>query len=415
MEKINWICKSEMVNNNVVWSCRPKSKENFESTTDKMIGVKVSLKNVSTGGILADGTEGTIIKVANDSQPYLVARIDTPDVIWWYTQNDLKFPDPPFILFLSRQWPRQNNGPYLCGTTDGMNWFVGNTPGRVNRRESWTIKVDDTYYMTAADENYALWSSKNGKDWLPLGSPDVFRSGTKGFNGLIYYNGNIILSLYDSGKYKSKDGINWTFIPDSLNVHYLPMYLVNNKIFGFHGDGRIRILDENMKIINQVENFGPGNYWSGQDIKYDPDFKNYILIAGASEQADKKLLWWSKDGISWNQSRHDWRHDGKYSNYNNLTKSLGKWWCIGVDAPKLISSSDGGVSWKIEQVPPFFNKGQYNLMAGNNMLIYMQNEWADISVTAMYYTKDGIIWIKNENLPVEMKQSYFQNITRIEV
>jgi hypothetical protein len=46
MENINWICKSDTINNTIVWSCRPRDKEhfdsieNFESSSDKMIGVK---------------------------------------------------------------------------------------------------------------------------------------------------------------------------------------------------------------------------------------------------------------------------------------------------------------------------------------------------------------------------------------
>ena len=32
MEKINWICKSTTVNNNIVWACHPKIKEHFEAT-----------------------------------------------------------------------------------------------------------------------------------------------------------------------------------------------------------------------------------------------------------------------------------------------------------------------------------------------------------------------------------------------
>jgi len=390
MEKINWICKSDTINNTIVWSCRPKniehfdSIENFESSSDKMIGVKVSLKNVSTGGILADGSEGTIIKVANDSQPYLVARIDTPDVIWWYTQNDLKFPSTESLLVLSRlQRENENpNSPGLLMTMNGTDWFVPNIPGKKSKERAWVAKLNNTYYINCGPwEKQVLYSSTDLKNWQPIG-PDFDKFGNA-IISLVAYDNKLYLGVYDRGRYSSTDGINWTKISDDGGSQPI---VLNGKFLV--GSNTVNQLDANFKVTKASPSLGGGGYFGINSIAYDSDKDTYLV--SCSQQGDdgsKKLLFWSNDLVNWTPATGNWQL-GKYSGFSNLTKAFGKWWVRGGDATLLMCSDDAGRTW-YEVKPPANSYG--SLFKMGDALFY----WGLDNPKDMFYSMtDGKNWQK---------------------
>ena len=411
MEKINWICKSEMINNNVVWSCqdqrslqtlkalRPRGIENFESTSDKMIGVKVSLKNVSTGGILADGSEGTIIKVATDSQPYLVARIDTPDVIWWYKQEELKFPSSESLLCLSelRYAANNPNSPSLLMTMNGTDWFVPNVPGKKDKQRAFVAKLNNTYYISGWWEKQVLYSSTDCKNWQPIGPTiDKFNNAVI---SLVAYDNKLYLGVYDVGRFTSTDGINWEKV--SVDGGSQPIVL-NGKLFVC--GNTVNQMDSNFKVTKASPSLGGGGYFGINDIAYDSD-KNTYLVACQQQGDDggKKLLFWSNDLVNWTPATGNWRL-GKYSGFNNLTKAFGKWWVAGGDATLLMCSDDAGRSW-YEVKPPAQSGG--SLFLFNNILNY----WGmDDPANMFYSTTDGKNWQKVATPNVLMNGGFLSKV-----
>jgi len=394
MENINWICKSEMINNNIVWSCRPKNIENFESSSDKMIGVKVSLKNVSTGGILADGSEGTIIKVATDSQPYLVARIDTPDVIWWYKQDELKFPSSETLLCLSQlAGPDQHpNSPGCLMTMNGTDWFVPNIAGKVwgtyNNSNQVRIgaKLNNKYYACMWGPQM-LYSSTDARNWEPVVAPnDIFKN--VGGMGIITFKNKLYVAVYDRGFYSTSDGTTWTKI-DMYASHLSEMRIINDNLY-LVNRYTISQFDETTNTSKQISPmFHAGGNSSINHLRYDSDTKTYLAICSTPDQGDPqaKLFYWSNDLVNWNKSTGTWR-TGKYAGFYNLTNAFGKWWATGGDSSLLVCSEDGGKTWNEIKAPV----NSYGILFYfNNILTY----WGQDDPANMFFsTTDGKNWQK---------------------
>jgi len=398
MENINWICKSDTINNTIVWSCRPRNMENFESTSDKMIGIKVSLKNASTGGILADGTEGTIIKVATDSQPYLVARIDTPDVIWWYKQDELKFPSTESLLCLSelRHANQNPNSPSILMTMNGTDWFVPNVPGKKDKGRAFVAKLNNTYYMNVGPwEKQVLYSSTDCKNWQPIG-PNFDKFGNA-IISLVAYDNKLYLGVYDRGRYSSTDGINWSKISDDGGSQPI---VLNGKFLV--GGNTVNQLDANFKVTKASPSLGGGGYFGINSIAYDSDKDTYLV--SCSQQGDdgsKKLLFWSNDLVNWTPATGKW-HIGKYSGFFNLTKAFGKWWVNGSDATLLMCSDDVGRTWYEVKSPAISNGTLFKM--GDNLFYWGYDDPANM----FYSTTDGKNWQKVAQPNVLMNGGFLQ-------
>jgi hypothetical protein len=425
MENINWICKSDTINNTIVWSCRPKDKEHFdsietfESSSDKMIGVKVSLKNVLTGGILADGTEGTIIKVATDSQPYLVARIDTPDVIWWYKQDELKFPSSETLLCLSQLVnPDQNpNSPGCLMTMNGTDWFVPNIAGKVwgtyNNNNQVRIggKLNNKYYACMWGPQM-LYSSTDLKNWEPVVAPnDIFKN--VGGMGVITFKNKLYVAVYDRGFYSTSDGNTWKKHGKNYDdkeyidaSSLMEMKIINDKLY-FVYRYQINQFDETTntsKAISPMFHGGGNN--TINHLGYDSNTKTYLAICYSAPNGDSQasLFYWSNDLVNWNRSTGKWS-TGKYSSFNNLTNAFGKWWARGVDSSLLVCSEDGGKTWN-EVKSPVNSEGL--LFFFNNTLTY----WGRDDPANMFFsTTDGKNWQKVVKPNLLMKGGFLGHIS----
>ena len=392
MEKINWICKSDTINNTIVWSCHPKSKENFdsienfESSSDKMIGVKVSLKNVSTGGVLADGSEGTIIKVATDSQPYLIARIDTPDVIWWYKQDELKFPSSETLLCLSElnSADRNPNSPGCLMTMNGTDWYVPNISGKIGKNRVTIAKLNDTYYMACMYEPNMLYSSKDARNWQPV-VKDIFKDVSA--MGIITFKNKLYIGVYDRGFYSSSDGDNWTRY-DIYASHLAEMTIINDKLYlinRYH----INQFDETTNTSKNISPSFRGGNGGMNWLRYDPDTKTYLVACygEGGKGPEREKFYWSNDLVNWTPSGGNYTATG-HAQFTQVAKAFGKWWSNGHYASLLVCSEDGGKTWN-EVKPPATTHA--SLFKMGEFLFYMG---VDDPPNQFFSTKDGKNWEK---------------------
>lgn len=386
MEKINWICKSDTINNTIVWSCHPKIKEHFESSSDKMIGVKVSLKNVLTG-VLADGKEGTIIKVANDSQPYLVARIDTPDVVWWYTQNELKFPSTETLLCLSElnQSERNPNSPGLLMTMNGTDWYVPNVSEKKGKSRATIAKLHNTYYLACMYEPYLVYSSTDAKNWQPV-IKDILK-GVMHAMGMITYKDKLYVGTYDRGMYSTSDGNNWIKI--DISTHNLEeMTIINDKLY-LVNKYSFSQFDETTNTSKPISPSFRGGNGGMNWLRYDSDTKTYLIACygEGGRGPEREKFYWSNDLVNWTPSGGNYTASG-YAQFTQVAKAFGKWWSNGHYASLLVCSEDGGKTWN-EVKPPA--NAHASLFKMDEFLFYMG---VDDPPNQFYSTTDGINWKK---------------------
>lgn len=296
-------------------------------------------------------------------------------------------------------------------SNDGTSWTLLNNfiaPVYVVQDNNIYYLVDSSK-ITDASTNI-LYTSSDGISWkpLPITSPTPF---TGVAQSLTYFNNNFIIKIegvnsktgqLNRTSYISTDGIIWNWqnsIPTTTARQSL--FVANNNLFMAEAFNSVKKFHDinNFTICKTTTNDFKTTSQEGfmaTSIVYDDKLSIYIMTGFAYEgDGDKKIIWWSEDGITWTPCDVNWEN-GKYAGFNYLVYAYDKWWASSYndtlpvrdypENPKIIHSTDGK-NWSV-YVNPAFNTIYGSLSSINNYNLVMRSYNSPYD----YYYYDSINW-----------------------